>query len=294
MLPCCASMVLQVVQLSAATSHAGFWGQPGSSSRGTAANYGFSALLADMLAPGHTIVLQERLQDGQQQQQGTGRPPAGRGAGKAARGGRGGGGRGRQGGSAPTAAAGTGGDGQPAVLLHVHLPELQEMQQDVRAAEEQVVAAAAAALDGVAGTFLGSYGVFRSLVAAVADLDVLAGFAQVSLSCSGPTAGRCIALEGFIGCLECISAAAVVKRMGWLLFRHPLQVSVLWCVACAGGVPRRCAPRLLLLSPTICSSGSKQQQQPPRDCCACPSAAAGWAVAPAAGQQQRRRLCCAQ
>jgi DNA mismatch repair ATPase MutS len=55
------------------------------------------------------------------------------------------------------------------------------MQQDVLAAEQQVAAAAAAALDGVAETFLGSYGVFRSLVAAVADLDVLAGFAHVSL-----------------------------------------------------------------------------------------------------------------
>jgi DNA mismatch repair ATPase MutS len=65
-------------------------------------------------------------------------------------------------------------------LLHVQVPELQELWQEVAAAEQQVASAAADALSQAAETFLGSYGVFRGLVRAVADLDVLAGFAQVS------------------------------------------------------------------------------------------------------------------
>jgi DNA mismatch repair ATPase MutS len=72
------------------------------------------------------------------------------------------------------------------LLLHVHVPELQQMWGEVQVAAQQVVVAAAAALDRVAQTFLESYGVFRSLAAAVADLDVLAGFAQVChLLCLG-------------------------------------------------------------------------------------------------------------
>jgi DNA mismatch repair ATPase MutS len=69
------------------------------------------------------------------------------------------------------------------MILHVCVPELQQMWEEVQAAEQQVAAAAAAALDRIAQTFLGAYGVFRSLVGAVADLDVLAGFAQVCACC---------------------------------------------------------------------------------------------------------------
>lgn len=72
-----------------------------------------------------------------------------------------------------------------AVLLHLHAPELQELWQQQQQAEQRAAAAAASALNRVADTFLGAYGVFRSLVAAVADLDILAGFAQVSCAHQG-------------------------------------------------------------------------------------------------------------
>jgi hypothetical protein len=175
---------MPVAAAAAAGTSAGFWGQPASTDPAD-----ISDLIAELLAPGHLLVKQELLTDGQdstllsqqQQQQGSSKAPTGRGT-KAANV-RGGAGRGRKGAAgrgSSTPAAAAGGDGQ-SVLLHVCVPELQQMWEEVQAAEQQAVAAAAAALDRVAQTFLGAYGVFRSLVAAVADLDVLAGFAQVCM-----------------------------------------------------------------------------------------------------------------
>lgn len=135
---------------------------------------------------------QTDLQVQQQQQHMPARPPTGRGqkaqgaqAARDGNAGRKGTGRGKVNPQGPPGAAATGpagfirGSRQVAVLLHLHVPELQELWQQQQQAEQRVAAAAASALNRVADTFLGAYGVFRSLVAAVADLDILAGFAQV-------------------------------------------------------------------------------------------------------------------
>lgn len=153
--------------------------------------------VASLLAPGHTVVQQELLHQGsqqaQQQQQLQHQTPA-----KPPRNSRKGHQGARKGGAAATAASRRGagsmaggpaghsvpGAGSQLLVLHLHVPELQDLWQQLQEAEQQVAAAAAAALSRVADTFLGAYGVFRSLVAAVADLDVLAGFAQVCVCLS--------------------------------------------------------------------------------------------------------------
>jgi hypothetical protein len=157
--------------------------------------------LTSLLAPGHSLIQQEVLPVGglancvglgfaQQQLGRVGKPPPARGSKAAAAAaataglGRGGGKKSQQNTGArgfPAAAdAGMrGAAGGETLLLHVHVPELQQMWAEVQDASQQVAGAAAAALDRVAQTFLESYGMFRSLAAAVADLDVLAGFAQV-------------------------------------------------------------------------------------------------------------------
>jgi hypothetical protein len=61
----------------------------------------------------------------------------------------------------------------------VAVPQLQQLGQQLAALRARVAAAAAAALGRAAEGLLGAYGSLKALVAAVAELDVLAGFAQV-------------------------------------------------------------------------------------------------------------------
>lgn len=69
------------------------------------------------------------------------------------------------------------------LLLHVHVPALCTLQQQLQKAKAEVDSAAVAAVSRVAWVFLDACRVFRSLVDAVADLDVLAGFSQVCCVC---------------------------------------------------------------------------------------------------------------
>jgi hypothetical protein len=64
------------------------------------------------------------------------------------------------------------------LLLHVAVPSLAALAEQRQQAEQASTAAAAAALAGAAEGYLAAYGTLKCLMAAVAELDVLAGFAQ--------------------------------------------------------------------------------------------------------------------
>ncbi|KAI8475530.1 MAG: muts domain V-domain-containing protein [Monoraphidium minutum] len=126
----------------------------------------------------------------------------------------------------------------PATIL-VRCPELARLAAARAAAAAARAAAAAAALGGAAAKLLGSYGPLAALVAAVADLDVLAGFAAVS---EGAPPGAAFCRPAF--------AAAAAAGGGGGGQTPPLHFRGLWhplLLAAGAGAPPRVQPNDLLL-----------------------------------------------
>jgi hypothetical protein len=137
------------------------------------------AWVQQLLAPGHVLLKQETLAESEVAAAAglTGAAAAGAGRGRGSRG-RGGRGRGR---NAAAAAGGFAADEEDGLLLlQVEVPELACLAQELQHAQQQLTSAASAAVGRASAAFLGSYGMFKAMVAAAAELDVLAGFASVA------------------------------------------------------------------------------------------------------------------
>jgi hypothetical protein len=137
------------------------------------------AWVQQLLAPRHVLLKQEALV-GSEVATAAGPTGAAAGAGRG-RGSRGRGGRGR-GRNAAAAAGGFAADEEDGLLLllHVEVPELAGLAQELQHAQQQLTSAASTAVGRASAAFLGSYGMFKAMVAAAAELDVLAGFASVA------------------------------------------------------------------------------------------------------------------
>jgi hypothetical protein len=134
--------------------------------------------LQQLLAPGHVLLNQESLA-GSAVAAAAGLTGAAAGAGRG-RGSKGRGGKGR-GHTAAAAAVGFAADEEEGLLLlHVEVPELAVLAQELQHGQQQLASAASAAVGRATAAFLGSYGMFIAMVAAAAELDVLAGFAAVA------------------------------------------------------------------------------------------------------------------
>lgn len=144
---------------------------------------------------------------------GRGRGAKGRGRGASSRG------RGRTA-AAGAAEGGTGGH----VIVNIHIPLLQELAADIQQAQQQLELAIATALNYAASVFMDSYSLFRSLVKAVSELDVLAGFASV-VQPGNEAAGCCFCRPRFASA-GAASAAVNGQEAGPL--SPILQLQGLW------------------------------------------------------------------
>jgi hypothetical protein len=132
-----------------------------------------------LLVPGHVLQKQEPLEGSELAAAAAGVTATAGAAGGRGRGrGRGGRGKGRSAAAAGDRAITSDEDGL--LLLHVQVPDLACLAQELVQAQQQLAAAAAAAVGRDTAAFLGSYGIFKAMVAAAAELDVLAGFASVA------------------------------------------------------------------------------------------------------------------
>lgn len=135
-------------------------------------------------------------------------------------------GRGRGRGTAATAAAAACSNHD--LVLHVQVPELLQLGQRLAQAQQQLEAAATAALNRAAGCFLDSYGLFMTLVNATAELDVLAGLAQAIRSDNAPF-GCSFARPRFAAAAAAVAAAGTAAASGPGGVVSPvLQLKGLW------------------------------------------------------------------
>jgi hypothetical protein len=135
------------------------------------------AWVQQLLVPGHVLLKQEPLAGSEVAAAAGLNATAAAGGSRGKGRGRGGRGKGR---TAAVAAAGVCDEHEGLLLLHVEVPELASLARELQQAQQQLAAAAAAAVGRATAAFFGSYSMFKAMVAAAAELDVLAGFASIA------------------------------------------------------------------------------------------------------------------
>lgn len=120
-------------------------------------------------------------------------------------------------------------------MVHVHIPLLQELFTEVQQATQQLEAAAAVALNRAASTLLDSYTVFKGLIKAVSELDVLAGFAEYIQRTSSPGCSLCRPRFAAAGAATAAAGVQAAVTSSPLLQLKGLWHPLLAASAAAGG-----------------------------------------------------------